>query len=177
MVLALSGLKGRISQWHAPLPAFLCRITEGGAPELIAGSFPIAPTFLRGVAGENEEAGRTEGFGSAWADFLQLAFEFIKSMTDETADLHFLNTTFQLPRRKNMDSLSAYETFFGENPKMKVFAEQAKYIRGVGNNEVMTEVLDIISQEYEACVLYQKKTPEQAIADAEKAVNVILRAD
>ena len=40
---------------------------------------------------------------------------------------------------------------------------------------MLTEVFDIISQEYEACVLYQVKTPEQAIADAEQAVNVLLR--
>ena len=36
-------------------------------------------------------------------------------------------------------------------------------------------MLDIISQEYEACVVYGKKTPEKAIADAEAAVNVLLR--
>jgi multiple sugar transport system substrate-binding protein len=43
------------------------------------------------------------------------------------------------------------------------------------NCEVITEVLDIITQEYEACVLYNIKEPEKAIADAEKAVNVLLR--
>jgi multiple sugar transport system substrate-binding protein len=37
--------------------------------------------------------------------------------------------------------------------------------------------LDIISQEYEASVVYGKKTPEKAIEDAEKAVNVLLAAN
>jgi multiple sugar transport system substrate-binding protein len=39
---------------------------------------------------------------------------------------------------------------------------------------MIVEILDIISQEYAACVIYGKKTPERAIADAEKAVNVLL---
>ena len=38
---------------------------------------------------------------------------------------------------------------------MKAFAQQAKHVRGADNCEVLTEVMDIISQEYEACVLYQ----------------------
>lgn len=54
------------------------------------------------------------------------------------------------------------------------FAKQLPYSKGVDNCEVIVEVLDIISQEYETCVVYGKKTPEKAIADAERAVNVLL---
>jgi len=104
----------------------------------------------------------------------QLAFEFIKTMVDEKGDLLFLQSTKQLPRRKGLDTLKAYESFFNENPRLKVFADQAKYIRGIDNCEVITEVLDVITQEYEACVIYNMKEPEIAIADAEKAVNIIL---
>ena len=64
-----------------------------------------------------------------------------------------------------------------QNQQLKVFAEQAKYIRGIDNCEVITEVLDIITQEYEACILYNLKEPEVAIADAEKAVNILLRSN
>jgi multiple sugar transport system substrate-binding protein len=105
----------------------------------------------------------------------QLAFEFIKTMADKKGDLLFLQTTKQLPRRKGLDTIKAYENFFNENQRLLVFAEQAKYIRGMDNCEVITEVLDIITQEYEACVMYNMKEPEEAIADAEKAVNIILR--
>jgi len=105
----------------------------------------------------------------------QLAFEFIKTMTDETGDLEFLKVTNQLPRRKDLDLLPAFLDHFAQNPRLQVFAEQAKHVRGVDNCEVLTEVFDIISQEYEACVIYQVKTPEDAIGDAEKAVNVLLR--
>lgn len=105
----------------------------------------------------------------------QLAFEFIKTMVDEKGDLLFLETTKQLPRRKDLGTIKSYESFFHANPRLTVFAEQAKYIRGIDNCEVITEVLDVINQEYEACVIYNMKEPEKAIADAEKAVNIILR--
>ena len=105
----------------------------------------------------------------------QLAFEFIRTMVDREGDLKFLEATYQLPRRQGIDSIPEFRDFFAANPRLQVFAQQAKHIRGVDNCEVLTEVFDIISQEYEACVLYQVKTPEQAIADAEQAVNVLLR--
>jgi multiple sugar transport system substrate-binding protein len=104
----------------------------------------------------------------------ELAFEFIKTMVDESGDLLFLKTTKQLPRRAGLDTLRAFENFFEANKQLRVFAEQAKYIRGIDNCEVIVEVLDVITQEYEACVIYNLKEPEEAIADAEKAVNVIL---
>ncbi|MCB0592842.1 MAG: extracellular solute-binding protein [Lewinellaceae bacterium] len=105
----------------------------------------------------------------------QLAFEFIRTMVDRAGDLMFLETTYQLPRRQGIDSIPEFRDFFLDNPRLQVFAQQARHIRGVDNCEVLTEVFDIISQEYEACVLYQVKSPEQAIADAEQAVNVLLR--
>jgi len=106
----------------------------------------------------------------------QLAFDFIKTMVDARGDSLFLALSNQLPRRKGIDTIAMYQDFFRNNPKLKVFAQQAKHVKGIDNCEVITEVLDIISQEYEACVLYNLKSPEQAINDAEKAVNVLLRA-
>jgi multiple sugar transport system substrate-binding protein len=104
----------------------------------------------------------------------QAAFHFIKSMMSPEADLEFLRMTRQLPRRKKMEEVPAFAEFFRQQPKMKVFAEQAAYIKGADVSESLIEVFDIISQEYEACVLYQIKSPEQAIADAAEAVNVLL---
>jgi multiple sugar transport system substrate-binding protein len=97
-------------------------------------------------------------------------------MTDPEADLHFLKTTRQLPRRKDLDAWPGFKDFFAGNPQMSAFARQARYVRGADNSEALIEVFDIISQEYEACVLYQTKTPERAVADAERAVNVLLRS-
>lgn len=104
----------------------------------------------------------------------QLAFEFIKTMLSEEGDLRFLQTTKQLPRRKNLDNIPEFQHFFIQNPRLQIFAEQAKYVKGADVSESLIEVFDIISQEFEACVLYQMKTPEKAVADAEEAVNVLL---
>ncbi len=107
----------------------------------------------------------------------QAAWEFIRSMIDEEGDRQLLALAGQLPRRQGLDTLPAFRSFFEENPRMQAFAQQARYVRGVDNCVSMVEVLDILSQEYEACVLYGIKTPEAAIADAERAVNILLAAD
>ena len=97
-------------------------------------------------------------------------------MISKKGDLMFLEITNQLPRRAGLDSIVEYQHFFDTNLKLRTFARQSKYVKGIDNCEVITEVMDIISQEYEACVLHNIKSPEKAIADAEKAVNVLLRA-
>ncbi|MBL4888227.1 MAG: extracellular solute-binding protein [Flavobacteriaceae bacterium] len=104
----------------------------------------------------------------------QKAWEFIKTLIDKEGDKKLLEFTGQLPNRKNIETDSIFQEYFENNPKVKIFAKQANYIKGVDNSEYIIEVLDIISQEYEACVIYNKKTPEEAIRDAEKAVNVLL---
>jgi multiple sugar transport system substrate-binding protein len=54
------------------------------------------------------------------------------------------------------------------------FAKQAEYVRGTDVCSVLKEIFDIISREYEACVIYGIKTPEQAIADAASAAQLLL---
>ncbi len=104
----------------------------------------------------------------------QAAWEFIKTLVDKNGDLQLLEVTGQLPRRKNLATESYYADYFIRNPIMMPFAKEVPFVKGVDNCEVIVEVLDIISQEYEASVIYGKKTPEKAIADAESAVNVLL---
>ncbi|MGB3075444.1 MAG: extracellular solute-binding protein, partial [Chitinophagales bacterium] len=104
----------------------------------------------------------------------QIAWDFIETMVDKEGDLQLLEITGQLPRRKNLQTDPYYSNYFSKNPMLITFAKQLPYLKGVDNCEVIVEVLDIISQEYETCVVFGKKTPEQAIADAERAVNVLL---
>jgi len=105
----------------------------------------------------------------------QKAWEFIKTLIDKEGDKKLLEITTQLPNRKNLETEEIFQDYFEKNPKMKVFAKQANYLKGIDNCEVIVEVFDIISQEYEACVIYNKKTPEKAIEDAAKAVNNLLK--
>lgn len=102
------------------------------------------------------------------------AWQFIKTIIDKPGDLGLLELTHQLPTRKNLESDPFYKEYFKKNPMMVTFAKEIPYLKGVDNCEQIVQVLDIISQEYEACVVYAKKTPEKAISDAETAVNVLL---
>src|SRR5665213_1149875 len=104
----------------------------------------------------------------------QAAWNFVRTIIDKKGDLQLLETTGQLPRRKDLESDIFYHDYFSKNPMMLIFAKQIPFLKGVDNCEQIVEVLDIISQEYEACVVYGKKTPEKEVADAAAAVNVLL---
>jgi multiple sugar transport system substrate-binding protein len=103
----------------------------------------------------------------------QAAWNYIKTMIDTEGDLKLLELTNQLPRRKNLNSDPFYNDYFTHNPKMKVFADQSEYVRGTDASPVLKEIFDLISQQYEACVVYGMKTPEKAINDAADAVNLL----
>ncbi len=105
----------------------------------------------------------------------QEAWDFIKTLIDKEGDKKFLEMTGQLPNRKNLETEEIFQEYFDKNPKLKIFAKQANYVKGIDNSEIIVEVFDIISQEYEACVIYNKKTPEKAIEDAAKAVDNLLK--
>ncbi|MFH1195853.1 MAG: extracellular solute-binding protein [bacterium] len=103
----------------------------------------------------------------------QVAWEYVKTLIDRDGDLKLLEFTNQLPRRKNINVDPYFGNYFKKNPKMKIFADQSKYVRGTDASPVLKEVFDLISQEYEACVIYGMKTPEQAVKDASDAVNLL----
>ena len=103
----------------------------------------------------------------------KVVWEFLKFALSEENDLKFLEITNQLPRRKNLDINPKCTGYFNINPMMKVFAKQAKYVKGTDQSPVLKEVFDLISVEYEACVVYGIKTPREALNDAEKAVNLL----
>ena len=104
----------------------------------------------------------------------QLAWDFVHTLIDKKADLQLLELTGQLPRRMNLETDPFYKDYFAKNAIMLTFAKQLPFVKGIDNCEVIVEVLDIISAEYEACVVYEKKTPEKAIEDAASAVDVLL---
>jgi multiple sugar transport system substrate-binding protein len=102
------------------------------------------------------------------------AWDFLKSLISENGDYLLLKITNQIPRRKDITTNPLFINYLNDNPKMKPFAEQSKYVKGPDNCPVLKEIFDAISQEYEACVIYGKKTPEQAVNDAAKASEIIL---
>ncbi len=103
----------------------------------------------------------------------QAAWNYIETLIDKEGDLKLLEITNQLPRRKNLSVNTFFGDYFKKNPKMKIFADQSMYVKGTDASPVLKEIFDLISQQYEACVVYGKKTPEEAIKDAADAVNLL----
>lgn len=104
----------------------------------------------------------------------QHAWEFVKFLVSRQSDYRLLTMATQLPLRQNLLADSLFAAYFKQQPKLLPFARQSAFVRGVDQAPVMKEIFDIISQEYEAAVLYAVKTPEQAIHDAAARVNIIL---
>lgn len=103
-----------------------------------------------------------------------LAWEFLRHLISAESDFLLLKTTNQLPRRKDLTSNQMFLDYFNKIPMMMNFAIQAKYVKGPDSCPVLKEVFDAISQEYEACVVYGKKSPEEAVNDAAKAASLLL---
>ncbi len=103
-----------------------------------------------------------------------LAWQFIKSLISKEGDFELLKMTNQIPRRKDLTTDKEFSDFFNDNPEMRPFALQAKYVKGPDNSPVLKEVFDAISQQFEECVVYGKKSPKEAVKDAADDVNLIL---
>jgi len=104
----------------------------------------------------------------------EAAWQFAKFLISARADLRLLEICSQIPLRKNLTVDSLYRKYFQENPMMMQFAEQALYTRGVDGSSVLKEIFDAISQEYEICAVYNKRTPQEAIANAAKRAQIII---
>ena len=105
----------------------------------------------------------------------QQALRFILFLINKRNDLRLLQISTQLPRRKKLFTDRQYSDYFQQNPKMIPFALQAQYVRGTDACPQLKEIFDIISQEYEACVIYGVKSSAQAVHDAAQATRVLLK--
>jgi multiple sugar transport system substrate-binding protein len=103
----------------------------------------------------------------------ELVWRFLQTMLTAEADKEFLALSGQIPRRKDLESNPLFVEYLEAHPKLLPFARQAKYVRGIDSAPYMKEVLDIIAQEYEACVVYGLKSPTEAINTAAKAVDLL----
>jgi multiple sugar transport system substrate-binding protein len=102
------------------------------------------------------------------------AWEFVKYLITAQHDLLLLKIANQLPVRGDLLTNKLFAEYFRENPLMVKFAEEVPYTRGDDPAPDLKEILDGISQEYEACAVYSKKTPAEAIHDAVKRTKLIV---
>ncbi|MEP6794181.1 MAG: extracellular solute-binding protein, partial [Saprospiraceae bacterium] len=105
----------------------------------------------------------------------QTAWRFLRTILSAEADIDFLRLSGQFPRRKDINTNPLFLDYLNDHPRLIPFAQQTKYLRGMDSAPYMKEVLDIISQEYEACVVFGKKSPKDAIDDAARAVDLLYK--
>lgn len=101
------------------------------------------------------------------------AWEFVKFLVSEESDLLLLEICNQLPIRGDLLENEIFVDYFKRNPKMKPFARQVAFIRGVDEAPEMKEIFDAISREFEACAVYGAKSPDEAVKNLIKRINVI----
>lgn len=105
---------------------------------------------------------------------VQLAWAFLREFLEMKNEKKFLDLTNQFPRRKDLVTNPLFSDYFSKNPMMFPFAIQTKHVVGPDVCPVLKEVFDVISLEYEASVVYDRKPARQAVADAAKATNLVL---
>jgi multiple sugar transport system substrate-binding protein len=102
------------------------------------------------------------------------AWEFVKFLISKESDRKLLELADQLPVRKGILEDDLFKPYFEKNPKMITFAHQSQYVRGADSSPVLREIFDAISQEFEACVIYGTKSPEEAVASAARRAELIM---
>ncbi|WP_457565283.1 ABC transporter substrate-binding protein [Caldithrix abyssi] len=101
------------------------------------------------------------------------AWKFAQWLISRHADLRLLEICDQIPIRKNLLNDSTFAAYFKKKPQMTVFARQAPFTRGVDGVADLKEIFNAISQEYEASVIYGRRTAREAVKRAVKRVKVI----
>lgn len=102
------------------------------------------------------------------------AWEFVKFLVSPRHDLLLLRIANQIPVRSDLLTNPIFAGYFEQNPVMVNFAREAPYTRGMDAAPDLLEIFDAISQEYEACAVYGRKSPAQAIHDAAARTRIIV---
>ncbi len=106
-------------------------------------------------------------------DYPLEAWHFVRYLVSRKADLRLLETTRQIPVRRDLLHDSTFAAFFNRNPLVKPFAQQAPYTRGVDSVPSFQEILDAVAQQYEAAAVYGVRSPREATHEAIERIRMI----
>ncbi|MFA6004747.1 MAG: sugar ABC transporter substrate-binding protein, partial [Elusimicrobiota bacterium] len=84
----------------------------------------------------------------------EAVWEFAKFLISKQADLKLLETTNQIPMRRNLAQDQYYKGFFSRNPLLRKVAEQAAHVVPIDESQHLVQILDEISMQFEACAVY-----------------------
>ena len=101
------------------------------------------------------------------------AWAFVKYLVTARHDLLLLEVSNQIPVRGDLLTNPLFADFFRRNPAMVAFAEQGVYTRGMDAVPDLKEIFDGISQEYELCSVFGRKSGADAAHDAAHRAEII----
>ncbi len=96
----------------------------------------------------------------------ELAWKFIKFMTDKKYDRKLLELTNQIPVRQDLSEDPFFRSYFEARPNYVFFADMIPNIVGVDRSIYLQEMFDIVSQEFDAACVQQLKSSSKGIHDA-----------
>ncbi|MFH1618537.1 MAG: extracellular solute-binding protein [bacterium] len=101
------------------------------------------------------------------------AWEFVKFLISKNADLKLLEMTGQIPMRGNLAEDEYFKDFFRKNPLLRKAARQAAHVVPTDESPHLTQILDIISRQFEASAVYGMIKPEESMKEAAAKVRDI----
>ena len=149
----------------AHLQKFVPELKYGVAPLPVPDDH-VGPVYTSGDFKNIAIFGNTKHPKEAW--------EFVKFLVSAEHDLMLLEICNQIPVRGDLLTNPLFADYFKRSPVMVSFARQAVYTRGMDTAPDLKEVFDGISQEYEKCAVYGRKSPAEAVKDAVRRTEIIV---
>ncbi len=103
------------------------------------------------------------------------AWAFARFLTSPEADLLLMQTTGQLPLRRELTSTEPFASHLRERPRLRSLAGRLSHVRGTDDSVHLVETMDVLSQLYESSVVLGIKPPEAGVADAARRVERLVR--
>jgi multiple sugar transport system substrate-binding protein len=102
------------------------------------------------------------------------AWEFVRFLLRAEHDLMLASLCDQIPVRTDLLTNPIFAEYFNRNPVMVEFARQARRVRSMDAAPDMKEILDGLSQVYEACAVYGRFTPDEAAREVVRRTRMIV---
>ncbi|MBE3576004.1 MAG: sugar ABC transporter substrate-binding protein, partial [Firmicutes bacterium] len=102
------------------------------------------------------------------------AWEFVKFLTSKENDVRFLQTTWQIPFRRDLSRDPAFRQILQGRPQLGPFVRQSAYVAGTDDTQHLVEIFDAIAQEYQYGAVLGQETAAEAMENAAGRVNEIL---
>jgi len=140
------------------------------APPLVPDSFPLDKPIYTFAD--------TKGISMLTKDMekQEVIWEFLKWLfSDSKHDVIWLEETTMLPSREDVTTNPVFSDFLGNHPKLAEYAKLLPYAIPPPLNAKTAELQTAFNELVWEPIAYGKKSPKEALADAEVALNKILQ--